>query len=140
MPNLNKVFLIGHAGKNPELRHITSGKAVCTFSIATTERWSRGGEKQEKTTWHNIVAWDKLGEWAGGPTGIHKGDLVIVEGKIDNRSYEDKDKNRRYVSEVIAQSIQVQSKDRAPSGVVNEPDGLVGGEGNAHPSDEDLPF
>ncbi|CAK0768521.1 Single-stranded DNA-binding protein 1 [Gammaproteobacteria bacterium] len=139
MPNMNKVVLIGHAGKNAELRYVASGKGVCNFSLATSEHWKdASGAKQEKTVWHNIVAWDKLGEWAGSETGIKKGDLVIIEGKIDNRSYDDKDGNKRYVSEIIAQSIQVHRA--RPLGSPANSEAPTASGGNAPNGDNDLPF
>jgi single-strand DNA-binding protein len=77
---------------------------VTTFSIATDEQWKdKNGEKVQKTTWHNIVCWKKLAEIAGNY--LKKGSQVFIEGKIDNRSYEDKDGNKRYISEIVASTM-----------------------------------
>jgi single-strand DNA-binding protein len=103
--SVNKAILIGNLGRDPELRYTPGGKAVASFSLATTDRWtSADGEKKESTTWHNIVAWGKQAEVI--KEYLTKGRQVYIEGRIDNRSYEDKDGNKRYVSEVVVQSFQ----------------------------------
>jgi len=104
--SVNKVILVGNLGKDPELRYTPSGTAVATFSLATSERYKdRNGEQQEKTEWHNIVAWRNLAEICG--KYLHKGKQVYIEGKIQTRSYEDRDGNRRYMTEVVADQMQM---------------------------------
>ncbi len=103
--SVNKAILVGNLGRDPELRSTSSGKQLCTFTLATTERMTDDeGQRQEYTTWHNIVAWGRQAEV------IHqyltKGNRVYIEGRIVNRSYDDKDGNRRYVSEVVVQSLE----------------------------------
>ncbi|HOP07413.1 MAG TPA: single-stranded DNA-binding protein [candidate division Zixibacteria bacterium] len=103
--SVNKAILIGRLGKDPELRYTQSGKAVASFSLATSERWKgQDGQMQESTTWHNIVAWGRQAELA--KEYLSKGREVYIEGRIQNRSYDDKDGNKRYISEVITQTIQ----------------------------------
>jgi len=97
MPSLNKAILIGHLGRDPEMRYVASGNPVCNFSIATSEHFkSKTGEKQDKTTWHNIVVWGKLAEIC--KQYLKKGAAVYLDGKIENCSYDDKSGNKKYVS------------------------------------------
>ena len=104
--SINKVILVGNLGKDPELRHIGSGMAVCTFSLATTDRFkNKQGEQQDKTEWHNIVAWAGLAEICG--KYLTKGKQVYIEGRIQNRSYDDRDGNKRYISEIVASEMQM---------------------------------
>ena len=104
--SVNKVILVGNLGKDPELRYTPSGTAVATFSLATTERYKdRDGNRQEKTEWHNIVAWRQLAEICG--KFLHKGKQVYIEGKIQTRSYDDRDGNKRYITEIVADQMQM---------------------------------
>ncbi len=103
--SLNKAMLIGNLGKDPELRYTTSGKAVANFSLATSDSWKDAdGNAQERTEWHNIVAWQKLAEICG--EWLKKGEKVYIEGRIQNRSYDDKNTGqKRYISEVVAENM-----------------------------------
>ena len=102
--SVNKAILVGNLGKDPELRYTPSGRAVATFSLATNRRWSsQDGQKQEQTTWHNIVAWGRQAEVM--KEYLRKGQQVYIEGRIDNRSYDDKEGNKRYISEVVVESF-----------------------------------
>ena len=104
--SVNKVILVGNLGKDPELRYTPSGTAVATFSLATSETFKdREGNKQTKTEWHNIVVWRQLAEICG--KYLHKGKQIYVEGKIQNRSYDDRDGNKRYISEVVMNEMQM---------------------------------
>ncbi|MBN1957409.1 MAG: single-stranded DNA-binding protein [Desulfuromonadales bacterium] len=104
--SVNKVILVGNLGKDPELRYTPSGTAVATFSLATTERYKdRDGNRQEKTEWHNIVAWRQLAEICG--KFLHKGKQVYIEGKIQTRSYDDRDGNKRYITEIVVDQMQM---------------------------------
>ncbi len=103
---VNKVILLGRVGKEPEVRYTPSGSAVATFSIATTESWKdKGGKKTEKTEWHNIVAWRKLGEICG--EYVKKGNLLYVEGKIQTREWEDKGGNKRNTTEIVIHEMKM---------------------------------
>ena len=102
---MNKVILIGNLGRDPELRLIPNGTAVCNFSIATSERWTKDGEKQERTEWHNIVAWDRTAEIAG--EYLHKGSRVAIEGKLQTREWTDKSDVKRYTTEIIADRLEL---------------------------------
>lgn len=103
---VNKVILVGNLGKDPELRYTPSGDAVATFTLATSERFKgRDGQMQEKTEWHNIVVWRQLAEICG--KFLHKGKQVYIEGKIQSRSYDDRDGNKRYITEIIADQMQM---------------------------------
>ncbi|MFO7813031.1 MAG: single-stranded DNA-binding protein [Pelovirga sp.] len=114
--SVNKVILVGNLGKDPELRYTPSGTAVATFSLATTERYKdRDGQRQEKTEWHNIVAWRQLAEICG--KFLHKGKQVYIEGKIQTRSYDDRDGNKRYITEIVVDQMQMLgSKDDGQQG------------------------
>jgi single-strand DNA-binding protein len=104
--SVNKAILIGNLGKDPELRYTPSGTAVCTFSMATTDRFkNKQGEQQERTEWHNIVAWAGLAEICG--KYLSKGRQVYIEGRIQNRSYDDRDGNKRYITEIVANEMQM---------------------------------
>ena len=106
MAGINKVILIGRLGQDPEVRYMTDGTAVANFSIATSDEWKdkETGEKRERTEWHRIVAWRRLGEICG--EYLSKGRQVYVEGRLQTRSWEDKDGNKRYTTEIVASDIQ----------------------------------
>jgi single-strand DNA-binding protein len=103
--SLNKVMLIGNLGKDPELRYTASGVAVATFSLATNESWKdQEGALQERTECHNIVAWRKLAEIAG--EYLRKGRKVFIEGRIQTRSYDDKNTGaKKYITEIVADNL-----------------------------------
>lgn len=102
--SVNKVILLGRLGSDPELKYTPSGSAVCNFSIATTEKWEKNGEKNEKTEWSRIVVWGKLGELCN--QYLSKGKEAYVEGRMQTRSWEDNTGNKRYATEVNATSVQ----------------------------------
>jgi single-strand DNA-binding protein len=108
--SLNKVTLIGNLGNDPEIRSTSGGNKVANFSLATSRQWnSASGEKQEKTEWHKCVAWNQ-GTRGSGLADIiekyvRKGDKLFVEGRIEYRQYEDKDKQTRYVTEINVREI-----------------------------------
>jgi len=139
---VNKAILIGNLGVDPELRYTPSGRAVATFRLATTERWTgQDGQSNERTIWHNIVVWGKQAETV--KEYLSKGRQVYVEGRIINRSYDDKEGNKRYVSEIVAQNVQFlgargeTAEEPAPQATASEtPPAPEGGAGD----DDDLPF
>jgi len=102
---INKVILIGNLGGAPEVRYTQTGTAVATFTLATSESWVKDGKKEEKTEWHKIVAWARLGEICG--EYLTKGSKVYIEGKIQTRQWEDKDGNKRYTTEIIAREMKM---------------------------------
>jgi len=103
---VNKVILIGRLGSDPELRYTPNGDAVANFRIATNRVWKdKEGNQQEKTEWHRIVAWRKLAERCG--EYLKKGSHVYIEGRLETRSWEGKNGNKRYVTEVIANQMQM---------------------------------
>jgi single-strand DNA-binding protein len=115
--SLNKVQIIGHLGADPELRYTSNGLAVATLNIATNERFKAGDseEWQERTEWHRVVAWGKLAEIAG--EYLAKGRQVYVEGRLQTRSWEDKEGLKRYTTEVVTRDIiLLGSKGDMPSG------------------------
>ncbi|HEZ0648827.1 TPA: single-stranded DNA-binding protein [Neisseria meningitidis] len=103
---LNKVILIGRLGKDPEVRYMPNGEAVCNFSVATSESWKdNNGQKQERTEWHNITMYRKLAEIAG--QYLKKGGLVYLEGRIQSRKYEGKDGIERTAYDIIANEMKM---------------------------------
>ncbi len=104
MGSLNKVILIGNLGRDPEIRYTPDGTPVANFSIATSESWTdKSGTKQDRTEWHNIVAWRKLAELS--KRYLVKGRQVCVEGRLQTREWNDKDGNKRRTTEVIANQM-----------------------------------
>lgn len=136
MAGINKVILVGNLGQDPEVRYTPDGTAVATFSIATSESWKdkNTGEKKERTEWHCIVAWRKLGEICG--EYLSKGRQVYVEGKLQTRSWE-KDGVTRYTTEVVATDVQFlggrDANDASRAPAPSAPSG-------AAPDDDDIPF
>jgi single-strand DNA-binding protein len=139
--SLNKVMLIGNLGKDPELRYTTSGVAVATFSLATNESWKdQDGNLQERTEWHNIVAWKKLAEICG--EWLKKGKKVYIEGRIQTRSYDDKNTGtKKYITEIVADNMIMLDYKTVPDNGGSAPlpetpsSGVGGGE-----KEDDLPF
>ena len=102
---INKVILIGNLGQNPEIRYSPNGAAICTLSIATNEAWTdKNGQKQEKTEWHRVVVFGKLAELCS--QYLQKGRQAYIEGKLQTRSWQDKDNQTKYTTEVVAQQVQ----------------------------------
>lgn len=138
MAGVNKVILVGNLGADPEVKFLGSGTQVANFRIATTEnRVNRSGEKISLTEWHRIVAFGKLAEICG--KFLSKGKQVYIEGRIQTRTWEDKDGNRRYTTEIIAMQMQMLGTMGGPveasaSEKEFEIDPVVPG------SDDDVPF
>ncbi len=104
--SVNKVILVGNVGKDPETRYLDENTAVCKFSLATSEVYrNREGEKVTQTEWHNIVLWRGLAQVA--EKYVKKGSQLYIEGRIRSRSYDDKDGNRRYITEVVGDNMQM---------------------------------
>jgi len=102
--SVNKAILIGHLGKDPETRHSQSGAAITSFSLATNESWNnKEGQREERTEWHRIVAFGKLAEICG--QYLKKGKQVYIEGRLQTRSWDDRDGNKRYTTEIVANNM-----------------------------------
>ncbi len=137
--SLNKVLLIGNLGKDPELSYTATGVAVAKFSVATGERWKdQDGNTQERTEWHNIVAWRKLAEICG--QYLKKGSKVYLEGRLQTRSWDDKNTGvKRYATEVVADNlIMLDSKGAGAAVEANDVQQVA--EEPARPEKDDLPF
>ncbi len=106
MSSVNKVILIGNLGKDPEVRFTSGGQAVCQFSIATSEKWKNKttSEWEERTEWHNIVVWGKQAELC--KEYLSKGRTVYVEGRLQTRSWDDKEGKKRYTTEIVATTVR----------------------------------
>ncbi len=146
MSSLNKVMLIGRLGKDPEIRYTPDGSPVATFSLATSENWTdKSGTRQDRTEWHNIVAWSKLAELS--KRFLVKGRQIYVEGRIRTREWNDKDGNKRRTTEVIAsQMVLLGSKPEGieanampPSPIQRTPEPEPG-PGEPSITDDDIPF
>ncbi|MFV1993516.1 MAG: single-stranded DNA-binding protein [Acidiferrobacterales bacterium] len=114
---VNKVILVGNLGRDPEVRYSANGQAIANVTIATTESWKdkNTGEKQEKTEWHRIVFFGRLGEIAG--EYLKKGSQIYVEGRLQTRKWQDKEGKDRYTTEIVANEMQMLgSKGGAASG------------------------
>jgi len=107
---VNKVILIGNLGKDPEVRHFENGGVLAAFSLATSESYTdrQTGEKRENTDWHDVVLWRGLAEVA--EKYLRKGTKIYVEGKLKKRSYQDRDGNTRYATEVVGDEMTILSR------------------------------
>ena len=143
MAGVNKVILVGRLGNDPEVRYTQDGSAVASFSIATSDEWKdkETGDKKERTEWHRIVAWRKLGEICG--EYLSKGRQVYVEGKLQTRSWE-KDGVTRYTTEIVASDVQFlggrDSGNASPQNQYGAREADSGGPSGPGPQDDDIPF
>ncbi len=152
---VNKVILIGRLGNDPEVRYTSNGGAVANFNVATNESWvDKAGAKQERTEWHRVVVWGKLGELCG--QYLSKGRQAFVEGRLQTREWTDKEGHKKYTTEIVAQNIQflggpgdrpgqaagAGSSDFAPGPSDFEGGGPAGGPGKAGGgmADDEVPF
>ena len=139
---VNKVILVGNLGSDPEVKHTPSGVQVANFSLATSESWTdTDGERQERAEWHRLVLWRKLAEIAG--QYLKKGNKIYVEGKLQTRSWDDQNGQKRYTTEVVVNSMEMlssQAEDRS-EGFAQEQEPVAAvldtTPGN---DDDDLPF
>jgi single-strand DNA-binding protein len=149
MASVNKAIILGNLGKDPETRYMPNGEAVTNLTIATTESWKdKSGAKQEKTEWHNIVAYRKLAEIIG--EYVKKGSSIYIEGRIQTRKWQDKEGKDRYTTEIIADSMQMlggkQSNADASTGTPQRQDAQSNDKestpvpGNFDEFDDDIPF
>lgn len=143
MSGVNKVILIGNLGKDPELRNFEGGNVVAKFTLATNEVYrDKNGNRAESTEWHNITMWGKLADIAG--KFLRKGSLIYVEGKLRNRSWEDKEGHKKYITEVAADNFTLLDRRSSGGGAEGE-EHTTESQGNSSVSsanevDDDLPF
>ena len=140
MSDYNRVILCGRLGKDAELRYTQGGSPVSTLNLATSESWTKDGERQQRTEWHRIVLWGKTAE--NLQDYLLKGKQILVEGSLHTRKWQDKDGNDKYTTEVKAFKIVLlgggkREKDGETAETPTE--GSASGDG-AHLSDDDIPF
>lgn len=139
MAGVNKVILIGNLGKDPEIRTFDNGDKVAQFSLATSETYKdKNGDKQEKTEWHNIVLWRGLAGLA--EQYLKKGSKIYVEGKLSHRSYDDKDGNKRYITEIVGRDMTFLDGKPSGGGEQSAPSAPMANEPAQGNVDDDLPF
>jgi single-strand DNA-binding protein len=139
---LNKVMLIGRLGADPELRTTTNGTGVCEMRIATNESWfdKASNERKERVEWHRVIVWGKSGENCA--KYLSKGSKAFVEGRIQTREWNDKDGNKRYTTEIVANSVQFLDSKGSGGGTSPQNGGKAAGGGGAPDSfdDSQIPF
>ena len=140
MAGVNKVILVGHLGRDPELRYTQNGQAVANFSLATTESYAkRDGEREDRTEWHRIVAWGRLAEICA--EYLSKGRQVYIEGRIQTREWEDREGEKRRTTEIVAREMQMLGRRGETSETTEEPQSADAKTANiGTPSDDDIPF
>lgn len=141
MAGVNKVILVGHLGKDPEVRHLENGTAVANFTLATSESYKdKEGNRIDQTEWHNVVVWRGLADVAG--RFLKKGSQVYVEGKLRTRSWDDQSGNKRYTTEIVADNFTMLGRKDEQSSGGNTSVAPSSPAGNSAPVDEadDLPF
>ena len=138
--SINKVTLIGRLGRDPELKYTAGGTAYCRFSIATDDSWTdkSTGERQERTEWHNIVAWERLAEICG--QYLAKGRLVYIEGSIHSRQWEDQDGNKRTSHDIRARDMVLLGSPAGGGDGGRRPAPEQAAAGSSAISDDDIPF
>lgn len=137
MASVNKAIVLGNLGRDPELRHTGSGKAVATLRIATNEQWNdQSGERQERTEWHSVVVWGRQAETCN--QYLKKGRTVYIEGRLQTRKWQDKEGQDRYTTEIVADRVQF----IGGGGAGGQGGGSYGGEDIGPPpaGDDDIPF
>ncbi len=140
MASLNKVTLIGNLGSDPELKYTPSGKAVANFNIATNEQWKdKDGQQQSRTEWHRIVVWGRQAEIA--KDFLRKGKQIYLEGRLQTRSYDDKDGNKRYITEIVSNQFLMLGRRDEDSMPGERASSSAPQSGSGAPNDDDdLPF
>ncbi len=150
MASVNKVIVVGNLGKDPETRFMPDGKAVCSFSVATTDTWKdkATGEKKEATEWHRISSFGRLAEICG--EYLKKGSQVYVEGKLRTRKWQDKEGQDRYTTEIIADAMQMLGSRSGMGGGESRETREPSAQGESRPAkkpagqfqdmDDDIPF
>ena len=138
MASVNKVILVGNLGGPPELRYTAGGKPVATFKLATHEQWTgKNGEKEERTEWHRIIAWGRLGEICG--EYLRKGSQVYIEGRLQTRQWDDKEGIKRYTTEIVANTMQMLGSS-GKGGTASSPEEKFPSEEPISIPEDDIPF
>lgn len=148
MRGVNRVIIVGSLGKDPEVRYGANGNAVANISIATNEQWTdkQSGQKQERTEWHRVVLFNRLGEIAG--EYLKKGSQVYIEGKLQTRKWQDQNGQDRYTTEIVANEMQMLGSGGGGSAGKSTDDNGASSNGT-HPAsssggfddfDDDIPF
>ncbi len=130
--NLNKVILVGRLASDPEVKTTQSGQMVCTFRMATNRTWTKEGQKQEQTEFHSIVLWSKLAEISS--RYLSKGGLVLIEGRLQTRSWQDSSGNKKYRTEIVAERLQL-----GPKGMRSANSAAMPTAEKAMPTQEEIP-
>jgi single-strand DNA-binding protein len=139
MSGVNKVILVGNLGRDPEVQTFDNGIKKATFSLATTEKFkNKDGVLTEETEWHKIVVWRNLAEVA--EKFLRKGSLLFIEGKLRTRNWDDKDGNKHYITEVIADNFNMLGPRKDQGSAHDEPAMVAEGEIPPPAPDDDLPF
>jgi single-strand DNA-binding protein len=139
MRGVNKVILVGNLGRDPEVRYTRNGTAVATLNIATTETWTdKDGQRQDRTEWHRVVAWSKLAEIV--KEYLSKGQQVYIEGKLQTRSWDDREGNKRYTTEVKADQMVMLGGRRDAGDRGSEPPPGPENEEPFEAKEDDVPF
>lgn len=146
MSGINKVILVGHLGKDPEVRHLEGNVTVASFPLATSETYNKDGKRIEQTEWHNIVMWRGLADVAS--KYLQKGKLVYIEGKLRTRSFEDKEGHKKYTTEVVAENFTMLGRksdfENGTNGTTAQSDKTENPASASNfsldPVDDDLPF
>ena len=115
MSGVNKVIIVGRLGADPEIRTVSSGQTVCRMNLATSENWTdREGQRQERTEWHRVIVWGRMAEVCG--QHLSKGRQIYVEGRLQTRSWEDDQGQKKYTTEIVANTVKfLGSADRQSS-------------------------
>ncbi len=136
---INKVILVGRLGADPEVRYTPDGAQVTTFRLATDEQWKdKSGERTQRTEWHRVVAFRKLAEICG--SYLSKGRLVYVEGRLQTRSWEDKDGQKRFTTEIVASNMQILDRGPSRDHQGGSDERVPAGAEMEQASDDDVPF
>jgi len=139
MAGVNKAILVGNLGRDPEVRHLDNGRAVANFSLATSEGYrNKAGERVTTTEWHNIVLWTPLAEIA--EKYLTKGSQVYIEGRIASRSYDDKEGNKRYITEIIGQNLTMLGSRGSSESQQEETSSVPEDVSSSEEETDDLPF
>jgi single-strand DNA-binding protein len=139
MSGINKAIILGRLGQDPELKYTSSGKAVCLLSVATSDEWTdKQGQKQERVEWHRVIIWDKLAEISN--QYLSKGRQVYIEGKIQTRSWEDSGGDKKYTTEVIANTVQFLGDQSSQQKKKGDEDKGKSVETNQDFTGDDIPF
>jgi single-strand DNA-binding protein len=143
MSGINKVILVGNLGKDPEVRHLEGGAVVAKFPLATSETYkTKEGQRVDQTEWHNIVMWRGLAESA--EKYLRKGSLVYIEGKIRTRSWDDKDGHKRYMTEIVADTMTMLSsrkpEEHHPGATQEQKPNVQEETSQGESTQDDLPF